>query len=198
VPADGGPTTVELVGVGRAIPGTEIRIVGADGVMLGPRQVGEVWVRSGTLMQGYYGDAEGTAAVMTDGWLRTGDLGYQVDGTLFITGRMKDVIIKGGHNLLPSAIEEVAEGVDGVRHGGAAAVGIRSPEQHTELVYVVAETKVAPPDRPVLAERIRDALKVRGMAADHVLLVGRASLPRTTSGKIKRGEVARAITAGDL
>lgn len=192
LPCDEGPTAVELVGVGRPIPGTEVRIV-RHGKPVGSREVGEIWVRSSTLMDGYYDDPEATADVMEDGWLKTGDLGYHARGSLFVTGREKDIIIKGGHNLMPSAIEEIAGSVEGVRAGCVAAVGVPSSERATELVYVVAETKLDPADHSRLADRVRDALRLRGIAVDQVLLVPAGGVPKTTSGKIRRREIARAL-----
>lgn len=192
VPCDDGPTAVDLVGLGRPIPGTEVCIV-RDGKPAGSRQVGEIRVRSSTLMDSYYDDPQATAEAIEDGWLKTGDLGYEADGSLFVTGRQKDVIIKGGHNLLPAVIEEIVGGVEGIRTGCVAAVGVPSAEQATELVYVVAETRLDRADHPQLRERVRDALRLRGIAVDHVLLVDAGGVPKTTSGKVRRREIARAV-----
>lgn len=195
VACDDGPAAIELVGVGRALPGTRLRIV-RDGEPVGEREVGEIEVLTPSLMDGYHGDPEATAAAITDdGWLRTGDLGYEADGSLFVTGRSKDLIIKAGHNLLPAAIEEIAGGVEGVRAGCVAAVGVASAQRATELVYVVCETKAAGEDeRSRLSRAVREALRRRGIAVDRVVLVAPGTIPRTTSGKIRRGEVARTLT----
>jgi acyl-CoA synthetase (AMP-forming)/AMP-acid ligase II len=201
-PCDDGPDAIELVGVGRPLPGTELRIV-RDGHgapagerEAGEREVGEILVRSPSLMDGYYGEPDASAAAIgEDGWLRTGDLGSLAGGELFVTGRVKDLIIKGGHNLLPAPIEEIAGAVDGVRAGCVVAVGVPSAQRATELVYVVAETKAADAEHAELARRVREALRVRGIAVDHVELVAPGSIPRTTSGKVRRREVARALAA---
>ena len=145
-------------------------------------------------MDGYYGEPDATAEALRYGWLRTGDLGYEAGGSLFVTGRSKDVIIKGGHNLLPAAIEEIAGGVDGIRAGCVAAVGVASAQRATELVYVVCETKASDDaERTRLARAVRERLRLRGIAIDRVLLVEPGTIPRTTSGKIRRGEVARTL-----
>ncbi|UQA58978.1 AMP-binding protein [Polyangium aurulentum] len=191
-----GPGALELVCVGRPIPGTEVRIVGEDGEPLPERRVGEILVKAPTLMQGYSDDPEATAEAMRDGWLHTGDLGHLDEGGLFVTGRKKEIIIKGGHNLLPSVIEEIASGVEGVRSGCVVAVGVRSPEDETELVHVVAETKLEPAEHEALAERVRGALFAHGIAVDRVLLASPGALPKTTSGKPRRREVAAALEAG--
>jgi acyl-CoA synthetase (AMP-forming)/AMP-acid ligase II len=196
VPIEPGSTSIELVGVGRPIPYTEIRIVDQNGTDLPGRLVGEILVRSPMLMVGYYADRQATTAVLRDGWLYTGDLGYQAEGMLFVTGRTKELIIKGGHNLIPSVLEEIASEVEGVRAGGVAAVGARSPEHQTERVVLVVETCLKVESQPRLAEQIRAALKSHGIALDLVLLVPRHTLPRTTSGKLQRRAVAHALEAG--
>jgi acyl-CoA synthetase (AMP-forming)/AMP-acid ligase II len=203
LPCDGAAGTIELVGVGRPLPGTELRIVRDDGMAAAEREVGEIHVRSASLMDGYYGEPDASAAAIgDDGWLRTGDLGYLAGGELFVTGRIKDLIIKGGQNLLPAPIEEIAGAVEGVRAGCVVAVGVPSPQRATELVYVVAETKAAVRQHAQLARRVRDALLARGIAVDRVELVAPGAIPRTTSGKVRRREVARALAEprrpGDL
>ncbi len=192
-------SVLEFTSVGAPIPGTEIRLVDAHGAEVPERTVGEIRVRSTSLMEGYHADAEATQSAVVDGWLRTGDLGYLAASeggrTLFITGRAKEIIIKGGHNLSPVMIEEIVASVPGVRAGCVAAVGVRSAERETELVYVVAETKVDTGELPALRERVREALKARSIAVDHVQLVPPGSLPKTTSGKIRRAVLAASIAA---
>ena len=144
-------------------------------------------------MDGYHGEPDATAEVEQDGWLKTGDVGYVAGGDLFVTGRTKDVVIKGGHNLLPGPIEEIAGAVDGVRPGCVAAVGVASARRATELLYVVAETAGEPAEPAAPERRVREALAAHGIAADRVLLVPAGMLPRTTSGKIRRRAIARFI-----
>jgi fatty-acyl-CoA synthase len=189
---------MELTGTGRPIPHTEVRLVDEQDRPVPERTQGEILVRSATLMDGYYREPELTAAAVQEGWLRTGDLGYQAKGSLFITGRKKELIIKGGHNLIPSILEEIASEVEGVRAGCVAAVGVRSEQRQTELAYVLAETKLESEARGVLAERIRERLRAHGIAVDHVLLVAPGTLPKTTSGKMKRRAIAESIAAGQL
>jgi acyl-CoA synthetase (AMP-forming)/AMP-acid ligase II len=196
VPCPPSTSALELVSVGRPIPGTELELVDEDGAMLPERRVGEILVRATTLMQGYYRDPKATSEAMREGWLRTGDLGYLADGELFITGRKKELIIKGGHNLIPSVIEELAGTVEGVRSGCVVAVGVRAEDVQTERVYVVAETKVEPAERPALAERIRETLQQRAVVVDQILLVEPGTLPKTTSGKLRRRAVAETLAAG--
>lgn len=195
-PCARGPGAIELTGVGSPIPGTEVRILAEDGTPVPERTVGEIVVRSPTLMRGYHADPEATARALRKGWLYTGDLGYLHEGSLFVTGRKKELIIRGGHNLIPSVIEDVAGEVEGVRSGCVAAVGVRSPDDETELCHVVAESKAEPGEYGVIADRVRLALEAHGIVVDRVRLVAPGVLPKTTSGKIRRRPIAEAIAAG--
>jgi acyl-CoA synthetase (AMP-forming)/AMP-acid ligase II len=187
---DGG-AALDLVCVGRPLPGSEVRIVDAAGASLPERSVGEIEARSASLMWGYYADAAATRAVLAGGWLRTGDLGYLADGELFVTGRRKELIIKGGHNLIPSALEEAAQAVEGVR--AAAAVGVRSESRQTDLVCLAAETRLPAAQHGALGARLRAALAAAGVSLDRVVLLPPHGLPRTTSGKVQRLALARLL-----
>jgi acyl-CoA synthetase (AMP-forming)/AMP-acid ligase II len=180
---------VEWVGVGTAIPNSEIKIVDDDNRVLPERHVGEIFVRSKTLFRGYFDALDETRDAIVDGWLRTGDLGYLFGDHLFVTGRRKDIIIKGGHNLSPTVIEELVSSVEGIRTGCVAAVGIYVSALETEEVWVVAETKLEAAAHRELSHRVRDALKLRGITVDQVRLVEPGTLPKTTSGKIQRTRV---------
>ena len=192
--ADG--STLEFVSVGRAIPGSEIRIVDESWVALPERVIGEIVVRSETLSAGYYGEPEATEEAVRDGWLRTGDLGYHADQLLFVTGRKKEIIIKAGHNLIPSALEEIVAEVAGVRAGAVAAVGVRSAARETEMVWIVAETRLDASEYEALSQSIRAALKSNGVVVDRVLLTPPKTMPKTTSGKIQRLAIARMLETG--
>jgi acyl-CoA synthetase (AMP-forming)/AMP-acid ligase II len=149
-------------------------------------------------MEGYYGDADATARVLKDGWLDTGDLGYMASGVLFVTGRSKDLIITRGRNLVPSAIEEIVSSIPGVRKDCVAAVGVPSEERATERVCVVAETRADASGQTGLASAVRDELKVRGISVDRVIFVPPRTLPRTSSGKIKRQLIVQLLQSGVL
>ncbi|HEY1302327.1 MAG TPA: hypothetical protein VGF24_02180, partial [Vicinamibacterales bacterium] len=164
-----------------------------EGHDLPERRLGEIWIRSDSMMEGYYGDDDATAAVLKDGWLDTGDLGYIADGALFVTGRSKDLIIARGRNLVPSAIEEIVSSVPGVRKDAVAAVGVPSEERATERVCVVAETRADAAGHTEIAAAVRDRLKVHGISVDHVILVPPRTLPRTSSGKIQRRLVVQQL-----
>jgi fatty-acyl-CoA synthase len=171
-------------------------------VVLAPGVEGEICVKSPGVMQGYYNNPEATAKVLSpDGWLRTGDLGFvDAEGYLFVTGRLKDVIILAGQNVLPADVEEIADHVPGVRY--SAAVGIDNSRTGSQRLYVVAEVR----DEGATAETLRQMTKemvtrvhtARGHRPARVLLVRASTIPKTSSGKIQRSRLGQMIEAGEL
>ena len=95
---------------------------------------------------GYFHAPEATRAVMHEGWMDSGDLGYVAEGELYVTGRRKDLIIKAGRNLYPTELEEVVGDLPGIRKGCVAAFGLSSEELGTERLVVVAETREHAPE----------------------------------------------------
>ncbi|HLJ48036.1 MAG TPA: AMP-binding protein [Bryobacteraceae bacterium] len=184
---------MELVAVGRPISQTDVRIVD-NGIDLPERHIGEILVKSASLSTGYDGQPEETAKTFRDGWLHTGDLGYLANGELFVTGRKKELIIKGGQNLIPSVLEEIVAALPGIREGAVAAVGVRSPELETEFCCIVAETRLEASEQPRLVDEIRHSLRTHGVHVDKVVLMPPKSLPKTTSGKLQRLAIAGMIT----
>lgn len=189
---------LELVGVGTALPRSELVIVDDRGEPLPERHVGEILVRSETGMAGYFEDPEATAAAIVDGWLRTGDLGFLDDGVLFVTGRKKELIIKGGRSIVPTVVEDAAAQVEGIRHGCVAAFGIYDQARSTERMIVVAESKLPAAEHPKLATELRSHLQSIGFEVDEVAIVPPATLPKTTSGKLQRRALAREFEAAHL
>jgi fatty-acyl-CoA synthase len=113
---------VEMVSLGKPLPDFELRVVGEDGRGVEGGTVGRIIVRGPSLMAGYLDQPEATAAALRDGWLDTGDLGFLHEGSLFLTGRAKDVLILRGRNHSPHEVEDAVAAVDGVRAGCAVAV----------------------------------------------------------------------------
>jgi acyl-CoA synthetase (AMP-forming)/AMP-acid ligase II len=137
-------------------------------------------------MAGYDRDPAATRAAFDRGWLRTGDLGFRLDGELYVTGRRKEVIVVRGENLYAHDVEVLAAGVPGVWASQAMAVGV--PGDGTEALVVFAETRVRDPDRQgVIARAISEAVAgTLGTAPLDVILLRPGELPRTTSGKLAR------------
>jgi fatty-acyl-CoA synthase len=183
-PAQPGLHASAQVMLGRPIPGTQIRVCDPQtGEPLGDREVGELQIGGTSLSSGYYKQPAATAAAFHDGWLKTGDLSYLVDGELVVCGRLKDVIIVGGRNVAPQDVERAAAAVDGVRAGNVIAFGVEG--RRREAIVVVAETKEA--DSTALRHAVASqVLQSVGVAADEVVLVAPGSLPKTSSGKLQR------------
>jgi len=201
VPTERGDDVLEFVGVGFAVPGHEVQVVDAAGRPLPERRQGTIWFRGPSSFKGYYRRPEATAEVQREGgWVDTGDLGYVADGELFIAGRVKDLIIKGGRNYYPHEIEESAATVPGIRQGCVAAFAVRDEAAGTEQIVVVAETRERDPlAREMLVGRVVEAVTARvGVPPDRVELVPPGAVPKTSSGKIQRRESRRLYTEGAL
>jgi acyl-CoA synthetase (AMP-forming)/AMP-acid ligase II len=195
-----GKSAVTLVGVGQPIPGHRVIVVDDRGQPVKDREVGHIVTRGPSLMQGYYGNEEATAKILRDGWLWTGDLGYFVDGYLFVTGRAKDLLIVRGKNYYAEDVEHVAERVLGARPGGTAAFGVYDEKKATDLAVLVCETKLAKPDeRAQMVERIEEEIAERaGLRLDEIVLVVPGTIPRTSSGKRQRALCREMYLGGSL
>ncbi|ADP85135.1 long-chain-fatty-acid--CoA ligase [Pseudofrankia inefficax] len=196
-PRPGEPTR-RLPLLGSPIARTSLRIVGPAGrQQLPDRTVGEVEVRGPAVTSGYH-DAEpmdeGMEESLADGWLRTGDLGYLVDGELVLCGRKKDLIIVGGRNIYPEDVERAAGQTPGVRAGNAVAFPVPRPGGLGEGVAVAVESRVPDPDavRRAVTDRVRTTIGIQPVAV-YVLPAG--SIPKTPSGKLQRAEAARRFTS---
>jgi acyl-CoA synthetase (AMP-forming)/AMP-acid ligase II len=221
----GGRRELEIASVGRPLPGFEVAIRdgGADAddpddtgappaalpEPLPEGRVGRVWVRGPSLMDGYLGRPEATARVLVDGWLDTGDLGFLHRGELYLTGRAKDLVVLRGRNYAPEEIERCLAGVAGVRPGCAVAASwlddtagepepaVTQTESLTLFVEVARGATAA--ERRALPEACsRAVLAELGLQPDRVVLLAPGTLPRTSSGKLRRSETLRLWLAGTL
>lgn len=181
---DGGERT-ELVSVGRPVTGASVRVRRPDGRVADEDEVGELEVGGASLMDGYHGRPDASAEVLVDGWLRTGDLGFVHEGELYIAGRQKEVVIKGGRNIYPYDVERVASDLTGT---SAAAFGEVNDEAGTSDLVLVVETRERDEGaRAELEKQVRgDILATLGIKVDRVHFWPIGKLPRTTSGKIRR------------
>jgi acyl-CoA synthetase (AMP-forming)/AMP-acid ligase II len=177
-----------MLGAGKVISNSKIKILDDVGSSLPDRHVGEVVLQSNCMLSGYFNRPDETEKAFLDGWYKTGDFGYLVDGELFITGRKKDLIIVGGKNIYPQDLELLAYEVSGVHPGRASAFGVFSDESGTEDVFIVAEVDTEDPEeRKGIAENIRTVVS-RGsaVALRDVYIVGKHWLVKTSSGKTAR------------
>jgi fatty-acyl-CoA synthase len=200
IPANAGDAAaLEFVNAGKPLPSVEVRIVDAAGRDLGERQEGQLWFRSPSATSGYYRNPEATGELMRDGdWLDSGDLAYWGEGELYITGRAKDVIIKAGRNLYPHEIEEIAGRVKGVRTGCVVAFGAPDERTGTERLIVTAEIRDLTSAKRIEADISRAVDEALGMPPDVIALLRPQSIPKTSSGKLRRSDTRRLYLEGKL
>ena len=189
-----------VVCVGAPVAGTSIRIVDQTAAVVPEHVVGEIEVAGPCLMDGYFRNEAASARALSGGWLRTGDLGCIAGGRLFVIGRASDMIIKGGRNLYPVDIERIAVQALGNRPVAVAAFARPNSSTGTHDLVVAAETTEADPARrEAMVKALRgEVLAALGVGIDEVRLVPAGTLPRTTSGKIRRKECARVLAERSL
>jgi acyl-CoA synthetase (AMP-forming)/AMP-acid ligase II len=183
-----------LLSAGRPVAGAEVRVVDpATGKDLGPGEVGEFWVLSDQHMAGYWGKPEATAeTLLPDGWLRTGDAGYQDEGGyLYISDRVKDMIISGGENVYPAEVERVVAEYPGV--ADVAVIGVPDDKWGEAVKAVVVAAPGATVDEAGVIAHCRAAL-AGYKCPKSVDLVD--TLPRNPTGKILRRELRAPYWAG--
>ena len=197
--APGEANAIEFVAAGAPLPGTEIRLVNSDGIEVTERAEGHLWFRSASGTAGYYRNPEATKEILRgDRWIDSGDLAYVADGELYITGRAKDIIIKGGRNIYPHEVEEIAGRVTGVRTGCVVAFGILDSKTGTERLVVAAELRDPGQRNRVAGELTKQISDSLGMPPDIVELLPPHAIPKTSSGKLRRSETKRLYLEGRL
>jgi 1-acyl-sn-glycerol-3-phosphate acyltransferase len=161
---------------------------------------GRIEFRGPSATAGYFRNPTATARLFDGGWLDTGDLGYLVDGELYVTGRVKDIIIRGGHNVHPQELEEAVAQLPGVRKGGVAVFPAADRVHGTERIVVVVESlERSAQARAQLVARVNGlALDLIGLPVDEVLLAPPRSILKTSSGKLRRGACREAYERGEL
>jgi acyl-CoA synthetase (AMP-forming)/AMP-acid ligase II len=191
------PGSKELVSVGRPLAGVEVEIRDDHSQPLPPDRVGRIFVRGPSVMAGYFGRADLTDQVLDHGWLDTGDLGFVHEGELFVYGRHKETVIIRGANHVPQDFEAALEGLSGVRTGCAVAVGFVPAGEDDEALAMLVET--TPDAPPSLAGDVASRVWERtSILAAHVELLAPGTLPRTSSGKMRRREARAQWLAGTL
>lgn len=190
IPASPNETNaLEFVSAGQPLPRMEIRIIDAEGREAPERVAGQLLFRGPSATSGYYRNPEATRELIReDGWLDSGDLAYIAEDELYITGRAKDVIIKGGRNLYPHEIEEIAGRVAGVRSGCVVAFGVPDEASGTERLVVTAEARDSAQRDRIAQEITRQVSESLGLPPDVVKILPVHSIPKTSSGKLRRTE----------
>jgi fatty-acyl-CoA synthase len=195
---------ISFVSVGPAIPRHEIRIVNDRGENAPERVEGQLWFRGPSATQGYLRNDAATADLFPEGaregWINSGDRAYWAEGEIYITGRVKDIVILAGRNLYPHEIEEVVAQVPGVRKGCVAAFGAAEAAKGTERLIVVAETRERDgAERTRIAQAIVARVSAAmGLPPDVVKLVPPNTIPKTSSGKLQRDTTKKRFLSGAL
>ena len=207
--ATGDGTAISFVSSGRPFPLHEVLIVDAIGKEVPDRTEGFLWFRGPSATSGYYHNPEATEKLLPTGpalnegeyaWVNSGDRAYFADGEIYVTGRVKDIIIKGGRNLYPHEVEELAGRAEGIRKGCIVAFGVKDEASGTEKLIVVAESREREASRraaiaAAVTQQIGEGL---GLPPDRVELIPPGSIPKTSSGKLRREETKQLYLAGKL
>jgi acyl carrier protein len=200
-PADAGDAAaLRFVACGRPLPGHEVRLVDDEGRPCAERVEGRLEFRGPSATRGYWRNPEKTAQLFDRGWLDSGDRAYAAEGDVFVTGRVKDIVIRGGRNLYPQEIEDAVAAVDGIRKGGVAVFGVPDARSGTERLVVLAEQD---PRRAQDAAALREAvaravLDVIGEPADDIVLAPPHTVLKTSSGKVRRSACRELVEQGRI
>jgi acyl carrier protein len=197
--ADNG-NALRFVSSGPPLAGHELRVVDTAGHELPERQEGRLEFRGPSSTSGYYRDAGKTRQLFHDGWLDTGDLAYMANGELYITGRIKDIIIRAGRNIYPHELEAAVGNIAAVRNGRVAVFGSTDSRTGTERLIVLAETRS---EDTAEHERLRAEINTLasdliGAPPDEVVLAPPGTVLKTSSGKIRRAASRERFEKGDI
>jgi acyl-CoA synthetase (AMP-forming)/AMP-acid ligase II/acyl carrier protein len=198
VAVPGDPDAISFLKVGRPIRDVELRIVDDGDRVLADETIGNIQLRGGSVTEGLYHAAEAQKDLFTaDGWLKTGDLGVVVDGDLVITGRMKDIIIINGQNYYPHDLEEIVAGIEGFDLGKVVICGVRPSNSTVERLVVFLLYRQDARSFASLVAEVRERIGLHaGLEVDDVVPVTR--IPKTTSGKVQRSQLATAYLDGEF
>jgi 1-acyl-sn-glycerol-3-phosphate acyltransferase len=191
-------TGLRFVACGWPLPGHELRVVDAAGRELGEREEGRLEFRGPSATRGYYGRPKETEKLFHGDWLDSGDLAYIAGGDLYLTGRTKDLIIRGGRNIYPYELEAAIGNIAGIRRGCVAVFGSVDQNSATERLVVLAETRETD---PLVRQRLHaainaSAIELLGAPPDEVMLAPIHSVLKTSSGKIRRAATRERFEQG--
>jgi 1-acyl-sn-glycerol-3-phosphate acyltransferase len=178
----------EFVSSGRPLPGHQIRIVDDGERELPDRREGRLQFKGPSATSGYYRNPDKSRELFHDGWLDSGDLAYIAAGEVYITSRVKDIIIRGGRNVYPHELEDAVSAIPGIRKTCMAVFGSRDPRTGTERLIVLAESRKRQDRELDNLRRQVNAVTVDllGLAPDEVVIVPPGAVLKTSSGKIRR------------
>ena len=179
---------LRFVACGRPLPGHQIRIVDPTDRELPERQEGRLQFRGPSVTSGYFRNPGETRRLFHGDWLDSGDLAYMAGGDVYLTSRVKDIIIRGGRNIYPYELEEAVGEIPGIRKGCVAVFGSTDPASGTERLVVLAETRETDSEtlKQLRAGIINVAVDLLAMPPDDVVIAPSRTVLKTSSGKIRR------------
>lgn len=209
VPTESRDNAIAFVSSGFPVDKHDVMIVDTDGKEVADRTEGFLWFRGPSATSGYYKNGEATVKLFPAGaaasesefaWVNSGDRAYRAEGEIYVTGRVKDIIIKGGRNLYPHEVEELAARAEGTRKGCVVAFGLKDEANGTEKLVIVAESRGSDAEsRAAIAAAINEQVtQGLGLPPDRVELIPPGSIPKTSSGKLRRDETKQLYVAGTL
>lgn len=187
-PPSDGAVTMKMMSSGKPIPNTEVRVLDPHGNDVPERVIGEIALKSNSMLSGYYNRPGITEKSFNGEWYLTGDYGYFAAGELYVSGRKKEMIIVGGKNIYPQDIETLVYEVNGVHAGRAVAFGVYDDRSGTEEVVVVAEADITDEaEQRSLADAVRKHVTTNSaVALRYVQIVPKMWIIKTSSGKAAR------------
>ena len=201
IPVDGDEHhALRFVACGRPLAGHQIRIVDGTGHEVAEREEGQLQFRGPSVTSGYFRNRQATAQLYSGKWANSGDYAYIAGGDIYLTGRVKDIIIRAGRNIYPQELEDVVGTVDGIRKGCIAVFASPDPKSGTERLIVMAETRERKVERldQLRSEIIALSVDLLGAPPDRVELVPPNTVLKTSSGKIRRAASRQLFEAGNL
>jgi len=183
-----GQNAMAVPACGLPLPGHQIRVVDDTGHELGDRRLGRIQFRGPSSTSGYFRNREATESLFNGEWLNSGDLGYLSEGEIYITGRQKDLIIRAGRNIYPAELETAIGELDGIQRGNVAVFGSPDPETGSDRLVVLAESRRRKKEQQasLLREITTLSIDLAGSAPGDIVLAPPRSVPKTSSGKIRR------------
>jgi len=196
--ARGHRDAIDLICVGKPIPYCEMRLTDDAHREVAPGRVGHIEIRGANVTRGYFEDAAVNAELITtDGWLNTGDLGLNMDGEFYITGRAKDIIFVAGQNYYPHDLEAIAQRAQELELNKVAVAAVRTPDaENDEIAVFVLHRGSMEEFAPIALEVSHLVNEHAGLEVQHVVPVKR--IPKTTSGKLQRHLLAEAFANGEF
>ena len=194
------PRPLEVVSCGQPLPGHDVRIVDDLGHELGERHEGRLEFRGPSATSGYFHSETKTRELFHDGWLDSGDQAYVAGREVYVTGRVKDIIIRAGRHIYPQEIEEAVAEIPGIITNGVAVFGVTDAASGTERTVILAETLEADSvRRAALQAMAREvATDILGAPPDEVILARPQTVPKTSSGKIRRTAAREVYESGRI